>query len=410
MTPGSSIGDLYWDDELVPLRHQAEWRIGSVEGPLAHDGIVINESTNIILKTTEIEESTQSELGVMVFEPIRANAATVYVQCIGAYENGTAYDYVPERFYIMASELLADDNAVDNDDYFNNGGLSITSSGAVLPALYTSDGRDLDNNSFYWSELWTETYFNRVMSVLDGNTPDFRITCIVRSFAPLNSQSGTSSFSNTEKIVLADGIQFLGDIANYATTQTGTLIGISNDTMNYTLSNEHYGELASLQEINVPNSCRGIVAGMFKDCIALTTVTLPQTCKIIGAEAFAGSSITSISGTAVTTIHSDAFNGCGSLTTVDFPRLSTWGPSGDANLIYSGYFSFCSNLQTATLPKITSIPTDTFNGCSSLNFNIPDSVTEIAGNAFYNVASISYSSNMTATGGPTWGANNYTII
>ncbi len=85
-----------------------------------------------------------------------------------------------------------------------------------------------------------------------------------------------------------------------------------------------------------------------------------------------------------TTVGSSAFYGC--------DRITTAGPAG----------SGCDYEFAWT----ESIPANAFSGCTGLTKAIiPDSVTSIGKNAFYNVLNISYSDNMTAAGSP-WGARS----
>lgn len=78
----------------------------------------------------------------------------------------------------------------------------------------------------------------------------------------------------------------------------------------------------------------------------------------------------------VTSIGSEAFRGCSSLTTITLPNSVT--------SINNQAFSGCSSLTAITLPNsITSIDSYAFSGCSSLTtITLPNSITSIGSEAF----------------------------
>ena len=114
----------------------------------------------------------------------------------------------------------------------------------------------------------------------------------------------------------------------------------------------------------VEYSVTSIGSEAFSFCNSLTTVTIPN-------------SVTSIGG--------EAFYGCSNLFTVDIPD--------SLESIQGATFSHCSNLDSVSIPNsVTSIGNFAFSECSSLtSINIPNSVTSLGIKAFfgcYSLASI----------------------
>ena len=108
------------------------------------------------------------------------------------------------------------------------------------------------------------------------------------------------------------------------------------------------------------------------------TINIPNSIKVIGAEAFAwGENLQTINiPTSVTTIDAAAFAGNNKLQSVTIPNSVTE--------LGVGAFILCENLTNVTLPNtISSIPYGTFAACVSLKkINIPSSVKTIEDEAF----------------------------
>ena len=108
------------------------------------------------------------------------------------------------------------------------------------------------------------------------------------------------------------------------------------------------------------------------------TINIPDSVKVIGAEAFAWSNnLQTINiSNSVTTIDVAAFSGNDKLKTINIPNSVTE--------LGAGAFILCENLTNVTLPNtISSIPYGTFAACVSLKkINIPSSVKTIEDEAF----------------------------
>lgn len=157
----------------------------------------------------------------------------------------------------------------------------------------------------------------------------------------------------------------------------------------------------------------GIDDETFRGCKNLTSISIPDSVKLIGNEAFYGcNGLTNIIVDAgnpkydsrnncnaiietstneliygckntvipntVTKIGDSAFLGCTELKNIIIPNCVTE--------IGSAAFQYCNNLKRIIIPNsVTKIGNDAFKGCSLLTtITIGDSVTEIGFNAFYN--------------------------
>ena len=123
----------------------------------------------------------------------------------------------------------------------------------------------------------------------------------------------------------------------------------------------------------------------FYQCSSLTSVTIPNSVTTIGGSAFYGcTGLTSVTiGNGVTSIGQHAFAGCSGLISVTIPNSVTY--------IWEYAFYGCSNLTSVTIPNgVTSIGNFAFAGCSGLtSVTIPNSVTSIGDNAFYQCSHLS---------------------
>ncbi len=140
----------------------------------------------------------------------------------------------------------------------------------------------------------------------------------------------------------------------------------------------------SLTSVTIPDSVTSIDIGAFSHCSSLTSVTIPDSVTYIGSDAFYNcTSLASVTiPNSVTSIGYDTFEYCRSLTSITIPNSVT--------SIGDDAFSFCTSLTSVTIPNsVTYIGYATFRNCTSLtSITIPDSVTSIGYNAFCHCTSM----------------------
>ena len=157
----------------------------------------------------------------------------------------------------------------------------------------------------------------------------------------------------------------------------------------------------AVQKVETGSGVTSIGSNAFHYCYSLSGITIPDCVTSIGNNAFqycySLSGITIPDG--VTSIGSNAFQYCSSLSGIIIPDGVT--------SIGSNAFSYCSSLSGITIPDgVTSIGSNAFQYCYSLSgITIPDGVTSIGSSAFYNCYGIKFYDFTTSTAVPTLKSN-----
>ncbi len=229
---------------------------------------------------------------------------------------------------------------------------------------------------------------------------------------------GKSAFANTgyesDNLNWENDVLYMGNhlitarnLTGAYTVKTGTKI----------IADGAFNQCKSLTAVTIPDSVTHIGREMLSDCSNLVSVTIGDGVKTIGDYAFFGcSGLTSVAmGNRVTNIGNSAFFGCSSLTSITIPNSMT---SMKGNVVFGSCSSLTSIIvdenhtaysvqdgvlfnkdkttllcypagktNTAyTVPNgVTRIEQSAFLNCEDLiSVTIPDSVTSIGVQAFYN--------------------------
>ena len=355
-------------------------------------------------------------------------------------------------------------------------------SSITIPNSVTSIG----NSAFSGcSSLTSITIPNSVTSI--GNDAFSRCSSLTSITIPNSVTSiGSSAFSSCSGLTSVTIPNSVTSIENYAFSRCSSLTSITIPESVMSIGDRTFDGCSALSSITIPNSVTSIGDQAFYNCSSLTSVTIPNSVTTIGTYAFDGcSALTSmivengntiydsrencnaiietttntlLSGcqntiipNSVTSIESNAFSRCSSLTSIIIPNSVTsivnnpfkgcYGLSSivvesgnhtydsrencnaiietKSNTLIAGCqntvipnsvtsignyaFSGCSSLTSITIPNsVTSIGNDAFYGCSSItSITIPESVTSIGNFAFFNcssLTSISIPNNLTSIG------------
>ena len=191
--------------------------------------------------------------------------------------------------------------------------------------------------------------------------------------------SESESFNRSNVNFNAQKIRFLDDVKSIGKEAFRNCIALTDITIPASVTKIGgwaFDGCDRLRSITIPSNVKSIGECAFRDCTGLTNITIPSSVKSIGWSAFLGcTGLTNITiPDTVTSIGQSAVCDCSNLTSVTIPEGVT-----EIGCIT---FMDCTKLTNVTIPKsVKTIGEDAFKGCRSLTdiyVNQPESTTLFA--------------------------------
>lgn len=227
-----------------------------------------------------------------------------------------------------------------------------------------------------FSEKSSSDYWIMENSVSDDNYKYTRITTNptveVLVEGPLNKavlqslaiKYGNPDFLNPTEIIIGTEVTEISeDLLDGMSPKLLTTLGVKTYLINKckTIKESAFKDCVNLTSATIPDSVIYINNYVFQNCSNLSSINIGKSVELIGGVAFSNcTSLTSIViPDSVTSILDAAFLGCLSLTSVVLPNFIT--------NINQYTFTNCSSLTSITIPaSVVAIDTHAFAGCTSL--------------------------------------------
>ena len=220
----------------------------------------------------------------------------------------------------------------------------------------------------------------------------------------IETESKTLIKGCNNSIIPADGSASI--IGSYAFADCSELNSI---TIPYSITDigwYAFEDCTGLTSVTISNSVVNIGNFAFKECTGLINVTIPNSVTTIGDYAFENcTGLTSITiPDSVTSIGKSPFDNCFNLESITVDNNPVYHSTNNC-LIETNSKALISGCKNSIVPNdgsVISIEKNAFYGCTGItSITIPNFVTSIDEDAFYDVPNVLY--NGTATGSP-WGA------
>ena len=249
--------------------------------------------------------------------------------------------------------------------------------------------------TLFGSIFGTTSYYDSVAMVqyyTDTSTAKFYVPASLKNVTILGGELGQGAFSGCTTVENVEFVSITGmSGTKHFTNCTAIKLNEINGATYIGSAENDYLILLSVENkeittFTVPESTRLIVDGVFKDCVNLKKVVLPENLLGIGGNAFSGCTALSEINLPVSlqNIGSYAFYGCESITSVVIPE-------GITSIEYCAFYG-CKNLKSVEFRGvITQINASAFSGCEKLEgIEIPEGCMAIYAYAFQGCTSLEY--------------------
>lgn len=319
-------------------------------------------------------------------DTITGSSVTSYQRTLHEYSNngtytititpasGTTYSLGNSNNRIIMSKASGNKN--DSDLSYMN----------ILKKLWIGSGvTRLHSSSFRDNFGLKEVYFGSDVTAVESDTFN---KCLVLDKVVLNE--GLTSFDSNNHFAWCNKLKYISiprtvtKIPSITDCRSLEYISIS-DSVTSTGETYSIARCYKLNKITFPSTINGFVNYMFRDCYGLKYIMSPNYPKI-WHDCFEGCSSFSLNALEDNKViepdtfdkiqGSDHYYNCNSLEQIELSSNRTEIPSAE--------FKFCYSLKEIDLSNITTIGSDAFNTCQSLtNVTFGNNLTTIGGSAFY---------------------------
>ena len=311
---------------------------------------------------------------------------------IGKSELDNAYDRVINGIYYM----ITSDNSVSVT--FKDNNYNSYSGNVTIPSTVNIDGKTYQVTEIGYcafkncSGLVSVTIPNSVTSIAGQAFINSGLTAL--TLPGSMEYIGPSAFNNCDEIktlTIPESVVSIGSNAfAYCDRITSLTWNAKNCRSNgnldarnitqVTIGNsvevlpEYFVSNSKITQVSLPESLVAIGGYAFMGCAGLSTLTVPSHVKEIGKNAFSNTNISSLTWNAVSCYSN------GNMATYNITQVTI----GDGVVMLPSGFVQYSGITSITIPNsVTQISGEAFSGCSSLNnLVIPESIESIGPDAF----------------------------
>ena len=239
--------------------------------------------------------------------------------------------------------------------YNNNSTSKVFYSGFTITKIYACGGE----------LVWSESPFTFKAQYTLNDATSGEVVCNGSSTLDSQDLGSYSVASNIRNIIVGECV----NTWNVLTGQLATVRTVDLSHSNVTTIPERFMMGASsLREVAFNPSTTTISSEAFKSCTSLTAITIPSSVTNIGMNAFENSGLKNLTIKSGVTYSTYVYKGCNSLSSVTIEQ--------GTRMIEEGTFAQCTGLTSVEFPSsITYIGNSAFIGCRGMEYMILHSTT-----------------------------------